>query len=155
VPVVEAISSFIDATGLLPGRTQLETYAREQGFALAKRERGIPWTDYVNRTDIFRLQRGLPMPTEWYDSTTPPAETTIFSAARPYQPKHRWTRELVLERLAEYLHVLQASGSPTRPSQRDYRARFREDRHWPSASTVQRHGRFHDLLDEARRQSRT
>jgi hypothetical protein len=152
VAIVDAISAFVDATGFLPGLTQIERFARDQGFSLAKRERGKSWNRYLDETRAVRAGQGLPMPTDSYSGKTgPPMGSTTFPSAPPYRPRKRWTEESIIECLAEYLRVLELAGRNAKSSQRDYTARRREHSGWPSTTTLVRYGRFHELLDKARR----
>lgn len=152
VPVVDAIEIALEATGCLPMRNDLEAFAAANSFSLARatqtypdslaelRERRADWGKWTPSTWAPREARP-----DWGARVTLPRNLTLVERRR-----RAWAREECVDAIRRLLEEL---GSE-RLSQRVYQQRAIGRRDLPPMFSIQRHGRFTELVNEARHAKR-
>lgn len=142
---IETLDAVITATGLLPGRGQLEAYCRAHDIPLGRDVRG--WDGVVTAVRARRAARG---------ETTPATPTPARQwPALPEAPAERggrrrrkgYSRAEALASLRRYAHEHWRPGEPI--TEKRYRAACARDPKLVPSSALARHGRFQDLVTEA------
>lgn len=149
VPIVDALDLHIQETGYSCGYKQLDRFARAHGFSLASRQPGRRWEAYLAELAIRYGARGTEVPPYPQPGTELKYDSTPFPNLPPRRRRNFWTLDKALDALVQYLERLRQDGQ-TKPSQLDYLARQKGNPAWPPPSILQRFGRFHNLIADAR-----
>jgi hypothetical protein len=146
--VPKAISLFIDHTGLLPHREHLRNFAKHHGLSV-KTQTGS-WTENLEEMRRFRDERGLKTPFEFASSdlafTGTAAGKKVAGPAR--RNRYRWTnKNACLQGIATFIGTLPPD---SRPTAKAYQAWQIGRRNYPPLRSLQRHGRWQVLVEQAR-----
>lgn len=149
LPIIDAIEIALEATGCLPTRNELHTFAAANGFSVARGRR--PFSEYVAELSARRDGWGKWTPLgrpphaqrpDWGASYELPRNVNLVRKRR-----RRWTREECIAALGRLLDEL----GNERLTQRVYQQRTTGRRDLPPLFSLQRHGKFSELLAEARK----
>lgn len=158
VPVADAIDIYIDVTGALPTSTELDRFARDSSFALARRPPGKKWIQLRDEVLADRGAAGKSVP----EAPLPRSERSIVAPPEllsERQVKRRSdrpsTREECLQSLDDFDNDAKVKG---RRTQKRYDAWVRSEKEQgrarPWSSHFNDHGGYSALLEEARQRRR-
>jgi hypothetical protein len=149
VPIVEVLDRCYEHHRTEPTLGELVLFARANRVPFPRKERGRPFSSYVNEWKGWRAARGLDVP----DGPPPKCERPDYScnvgAAVPGETraKSAWAdHNEVVAWVARYVAELQARD---RASQRAYDAWARQQDGAPWASVLERHGGWLAVREEA------
>lgn len=153
VEIVDALGLFAGALGTLPDELLLRRFAKVNGFALAKRQVGRPWAEYLDEYRALAAARGLPATTELeHEKGQPlPVLPEDVRAGLPSANRKRWDWEGCVAGVQRYDR--EHAGTTTR-SLRHYRDWSIGKPDVPSMSTIIRFG-WSRVLAEAQKRNRT
>jgi hypothetical protein len=159
LPIAEAIVVFVSSNGRWPAFTTLQRFMADGNARLMAREAGKPYRAYVDEAATMLEQRGIPVPGGARPggrgrpqgggppvyvlpaNGIPGASTRATSLRGTY-----WTRPRCVQALREYLRELR----PGQDGRQKHYGSLAVGRHWPAKHVLFEHGRFQELLAEAR-----
>lgn len=145
------IVDVLDHYGVEPSFRQLEAFARGNGIPFPRKERGRPWSSYVDEWKAERRARGMPVPRAApLRGRAAPDFSRDVGAARPGERRgrKRWDdRDEVVDWMARYLAQL---GRRERSSQRGYDRWVATQEGAPWSSVLDAFGGFDTVRRSAR-----
>lgn len=156
MPLVKAIHHYVEANGELPTKRRLLEFARLADLQVGEPRRD--WSKHVEEAIAYRRTLGLEGPTELPGTTVSPgrpkpAVQVPIGGVPGTNPRRthgqpKYSRMDCVTALRRFLEE-----SAQRPTQANY-AQFAQAFKLPAVSTIQRHGSFKELREEAQRTSR-
>lgn len=148
--VPEVLERCYEAHGTLPNKGELYVFAQANGIPLPRKLDGKNYADHIAEWQQSRREAGLPFAEKFpRKRDRPDYSVDVGARIDGYERRNNWTPETIIPWLIRFLDELPAN---VRPVQRAYQDWSRETSGAPSASTVDTHGGFTALMDEARRQ---
>jgi hypothetical protein len=148
-PIVDVLDRCYEHHGVEPTLGELVLFARANGIPFPRKERGRPYSSYVEEWKDARTARGLTVPDGPHPKSERPDYSRDVGAVLPGErrAKSTWAeRDELVGWVMRYLGELKPR---KRSSQRGYDAWARRQGGAPWASVVHRHGSWAALREEA------
>jgi len=155
VPIVEAAIRFYEITDrYLPTTRQLIRFAREHHFALASKDSGRPWREYLAEVEAELARRGVP-PARLYRPRQDKASWQS-PAENPWPDEHAYQSKTFFPTLASVIvpvsEFLAHCRAERRAADWRYYKQLKKARPaWPSHEALKKYGGFRVVKEHARK----